>query len=212
MNGAAELPDELLFERLAAGDEEAFRALYRRHHGPLYRFALHMTGRAEAAEEVVQETFMVLIRGGGKFDPGRGELAGFLFGIARNHVHRFLDADGRYQGLPEEGPEALAGHGPAPLPEVAEPTARLIQSETVEQVRRAVLSLPERYREVVTLCDLEEMEYERAASILNCPVGTVRSRLNRAREMLAEKLRVTLAPSSAPRVRFHGRVGHEVME
>jgi RNA polymerase sigma-70 factor (ECF subfamily) len=205
MIDAAELPDELLFKRLAAGDEEAFRALYRRHHGPLYRFVLHMTGRTEAAEEVVQETFMVLIRGSGKFDPGRGELAGFLFGIARNHVHRFLDADGRYQGLPEEGPEALAGHGPASFhPDGADPTARLIQSETVAQVRRAVLSLPERYREVVTLCDLEEMEYERAASILNCPVGTVRSRLNRAREMLAEKLRVTLDPSPAPRISATG--------
>lgn len=205
MIDAAELPDELLLERLAAGDEEAFRALYRRHHGPLYRFALHMTGRNEAAEEVVQETFMVLIRGSGKFDPGRGELAGFLFGIARNHVRRFLDADGRYQGLPDEGPDALAGHGPVPLqPDAPDPTARLIQSETVAQVRRAVLSLPERYREVVTLCDLEEMEYERAASILNCPVGTVRSRLNRAREMLAEKLRVTLDPSPAPRISATG--------
>jgi RNA polymerase sigma-70 factor (ECF subfamily) len=164
-----------------------------------------MTGRAEAAEEVVQETFMVLIRGGGKFDPGRGELAAFLFGIARNHVHRFLDADGRYQGLPEEGPEALNAHGPTPfaLPD-ADPTARLIQSETVAQVRRAVLSLPQRYREVVTLCDLEEIDYERAASILNCPVGTIRSRLNRAREMLAEKLRVTLDPSPAPRISATG--------
>ena len=205
MNDAAELPEALLLKRLAAGDEEAFQALYRRHQGPLYRFALHMTGRTEAAEEVVQETFMVLIRGGGKFDPGRGELAAFLFGIARNHVHRFLDADGRYQGLPEEGPEALAGRGPAPFSrEDGDPTTRLIRSETVAQVRRAVLSLPERYREVVTLCDLEEMEYERAASILNCPVGTIRSRLNRAREMLAEKLRVTLDPSPAQRISATG--------
>jgi len=201
MNDAAELPEALLLERVAAGDEEAFQALYRRHQGPLYRYALHMTGRVEAAEEVVQESFMVLIRGGGKFDPGRGELAAFLFGIARNHVHRFLEADGRYQGLPEEGPEALAGQGPAPFArEDADPTARLIDAETAAEVRRAVLSLPERYREVVTLCDLEEMEYERAASVLNCPVGTIRSRLNRAREMLAEKLRVTLAPRPAPRI------------
>jgi RNA polymerase sigma-70 factor (ECF subfamily) len=201
MSDAPEQRDELLLERLAAGDEEAFQALYRRHQGPLYRYALHMTGRVEAAEEVVQESFMVLIRGSGKYDPGRGELAAFLFGIARNHVHRFLDADGRYQGLPEEGPEALAAQGPAPFArEDADPTAHLIQSETVAQVRRAVLSLPERYREVVTLCDLEEMEYERAASILNCPVGTIRSRLSRAREMLAEKLRVTLAPNPAPRI------------
>lgn len=205
MSDAAELRDEILLERLAAGDEEAFQALYQRHQGPLYRYALHMTGRVEAAEEVVQESFMVLIRGGGNFDPGRGELAGFLFGIARNHVRRFLEADGRYQGLPDEGPDALAGQSPAPfVREEVDPATRLLQAEATAQVRRAVLSLPERYREVVTLCDLEELEYERAASILHCPVGTVRSRLNRAREMLAEKLRVTLVPGPSPRISAAG--------
>jgi RNA polymerase sigma-70 factor (ECF subfamily) len=195
MSDAAEVREEVLLERLAAGDEEAFRELYRRHQRPLYRYALHMTGRPEAAEEVVQEAFMVLIREVGKFDPQRGELAAFLFGIARNHVHRLLDTEGRYQGLPEDGLDGLARRGfPAVAPQGADLADGLFRAELTEQVRRAVLSLPERYREVVTLCDLEEMEYGQAAAMLHCPVGTVRSRLNRAREMLAEKLRSTLAP------------------
>jgi RNA polymerase sigma-70 factor (ECF subfamily) len=61
--------------------------------------------------------------------------------------------------------------------------------ETVERVRQAIATLPENYREVVVFCELEEMSYEEAASALDCPVGTVRSRLHRARALLLEKLR-----------------------
>ena len=64
----------------------------------------------------------------------------------------------------------------------------LTQRETIEQIRRAVLSLPALYREVVVLCDLQDLSYQDAAAALDCPVGTVRSRLNRGRAMLAEKL------------------------
>jgi RNA polymerase sigma-70 factor, ECF subfamily len=201
MKDAAEVRDELLLERVAVGDEDAFRILYRRHQGALYRFALHMTGRPEAAEEVVQEVFMVLIRGTQQFDASRGPLGAFLFGIARNRVHRLLASDGRYVAMPEEWAEDLPARAYADFGRhPADATSELVQSELQAQVRRAVLSLPEKYREVVTLCDLEEMEYERAAAILECPVGTVRSRLNRARAMLAEKLTAALAPKEAARV------------
>ncbi len=200
MNDSAEPRDDVLLERLAAGDEEAFRTLYRRHQRPLYRFALHMTGRAEAAEEVVQETFMFLIREHAKFDPQRGELAAFLFGVARNHVRRLAESDGRYQDLPPGDFEKLEAQSFGSRgAENPGPADSLLQAELTAHVRRAVLSLPHRYREVVILCDLEELEYERAAAILGCPVGTVRSRLNRAREMLAEKLRAAFAPKPAPR-------------
>ena len=68
------------------------------------------------------------------------------------------------------------------------PLDDLSRTETVESVRKAVLSLPERYREVVVLCDLQEMNYVEAAEVLGCAIGTVRSRLHRARAMLIEKL------------------------
>ena len=74
----------------------------------------------------------------------------------------------------------------------------LVQQETIDRVRQAVLSLPENYREVVTLCDLQEMSYEEAASLLGCAVGTIRSRLHRARSLLMEKLRDLHA--SAPKL------------
>ena len=69
------------------------------------------------------------------------------------------------------------------------PLDDLSRTETVESVRRAVLSLPERYREVVVLCDLQEMNYVETAEVLGCAIGTVRSRLHRARGLLIEKLR-----------------------
>ncbi|HVB33253.1 MAG TPA: sigma-70 family RNA polymerase sigma factor [Patescibacteria group bacterium] len=159
-----------------------------------------MTGRPEAAEEVVQEVFMVLIRGSESFDAQRGPLGAFLFGIARNRVYRLLEADRRYVTMSEEWPEELSAGCGAIGRQPLDAADHLDRAETTAQVRKAVLSLPERYREVVTLCDLEEMGYEQAASILNCPVGTVRSRLNRARGMLAEKLAAAFAPQSAARV------------
>ncbi|HEV2388956.1 MAG TPA: sigma-70 family RNA polymerase sigma factor [Candidatus Acidoferrales bacterium] len=205
MNDGAEVRDETLLRRLADGDEEAFTILYARHHRPLFRFALHMTGRVEAAEEVVQESFMALLREAGKYDPGRGAPPAFLFGIARNHVRRLLDADGRYLGFPDEGPGG-ADSRPAAGFAVHSPdfSGEIERAELSSQVRRAVFSLPERYREVITLCDLEEMDYERAAAILACPIGTVRSRLNRAREMLAGKLRALRAVPRPAAIRATG--------
>jgi RNA polymerase sigma-70 factor (ECF subfamily) len=72
-----------------------------------------------------------------------------------------------------------------------------VRNENIERVRLAVLSLPPDYREAVVLCELQEFSYEDAAEILECPIGTVRSRLNRARALLAQKLRAQAAP--APR-------------
>lgn len=198
MRDAAEVRDELLLQRVAVGDEEAFRILYRRHQGSLYRYALHMTGRPEAAEEVVQEVFMVLIRETEKYDASRGPLAAYLFGIARNRVYRLLETDRRYVEMPEDWTDDVPARGCAAfVRDPVDATDLLARSEMNARVRKAVLSLPERYREVVTLCDLEEMEYEQAAAMLNCPVGTVRSRLNRARTMLAEKLTAAFAPQPA---------------
>ena len=168
--------DEKLLGRMLDGDEEAFTALYRRRQGPVYRFALHMTGSAAIAEDVTQEVFLALIENGRRFDGSRGPLLSFLYGIARNRVLRRIEKERTAEPVGEEfaGGEDLLDD--------------LTRRETVEQVRRAVLSLPEAYREAVVLCDLENASYEDAAAALECPVGTVRSRLSRGRAMLAQKL------------------------
>lgn len=202
MPDANEPRDLELMRRLSAGDENAFMEFYRRHQGGVYRYALHMTGRPEAADDVVQETFMTLIRHAGKYDERRGAPAAFLYGVARNHVRKLQEKERRYVSLPgEEGgeymleSEAARSHSNGNVRYAAAPsgTGSVLQSleneETVLMLRDAVLTLPLHYREPVTLCDLQGKSYEDAAALLACPVGTVRSRLNRARSILLEKLR-----------------------
>jgi RNA polymerase sigma-70 factor (ECF subfamily) len=176
--------DDELLSRLQSGDEQAFVTLYRRRQAALYRFVLHMSGSASVAEDVTQEVFLALIRNECGFDPERGSLSGYLFGIARKLVLRHLER-GRSDVALEADPDesnlpALAVH--------EDPLADMTRRESIESVRRAVQVLPRRYREVVVLCDLEELDYRDAALALGCPIGTVRSRLHRARGLLLEKL------------------------
>ncbi|HEX7315214.1 MAG TPA: RNA polymerase sigma factor [Pyrinomonadaceae bacterium] len=180
--------DAELVRLMLAGDEEAFTALYRRRQGGVYRFALQMSGSEAVAEDVVQETFMVLMRDGGNFDAGRGSVSAYLYGIARNHVLRAFDRERalvRFDDEAEEGGD-LPHENLVARPD---PLGDLTRAESVEKLRQAVLALPAHYREVVVLCELHERSYVEAAESLGCAVGTVRSRLHRARAMLAEKLR-----------------------
>lgn len=157
-------------------EEAAFEAVYRQHQGPVYRFALRMSGSEAVAEEVTQEVFLTLIREPDRFQPERGALGAFLLGIARNLVLRHLGRQARLVALDEDRrhPDELERD--------------MERSNHVEVVRRAVAGLPVRYREVVVMCELGEASYEEAARAIGCPVGTVRSRLNRARGLLKAKL------------------------
>ena len=166
--------DHELLLLMLSGDEDAFTTLYRRRQGPVYRFALQMTGNVVIAEDVTQDVFMALLSKTAKYDAGRGSLASFLYGIARNMVLRRLEKTAEIEDY--AGPDDILDD--------------LTKRETIESVRRAVLSLPTVYREAVVLCDLQDTSYEDAAQVLDCPIGTVRSRLNRGRSMLASKLAV----------------------
>jgi RNA polymerase sigma-70 factor (ECF subfamily) len=207
MTKVTEIGDDALLARMLAGDEEAFVLLYRRRHPAVYRYALHMSGNRGIAEDVTQEVFMALIRDAKRFDPAQGGLAGFLIGIARNHLRKRWAQDRRLATWGDDEPEMMeiAGQSPyepgsglgspfTPRGMAAEPAGGfgdLSTSEAANRLRRAVATLPEKYREAVVLCDLEEMSYEEAAAALKCPIGTVRSRLHRARAMLLEKLSET---------------------
>jgi RNA polymerase sigma-70 factor, ECF subfamily len=183
---------EALLRRAAAGDEDAFRALYRQLSGAIYRFALHMSGNEGLAEDVTQESFLVLVRDPGRYDPGRAPLKTFLYGVARNHTLRALEKESRFTPFSAPG-EGAAGElaGPGISTPVADASEDLLRREQIARVRRAVLALPAVYREAVVLCDLQEMSYEEAARALGCASGTLRSRLHRGREMLAARLRAT---------------------
>lgn len=174
-----------LLKRAVCGDEQAFLALYQKHQSPLYRYALRMTGSPWAAEEVVQEVFLLLIREPQKFQPERGELGAFLYGVTRNRVMKHLER------LPREASlDAINANGTV-WREPEDPLTPMMiaeKKERIEQVRDAVLELPAEFREAVVLCELEELSYEEAAQVCGCPVGTIRSRLHRGRALLLAKL------------------------
>jgi RNA polymerase sigma-70 factor (ECF subfamily) len=189
MNQATLQSDDDLLRRMRAGEEEAFTVLYRQRQAAVYRFALHMSGSPSVAEEVTQEVFLVLIRQSEQFDPAKGTLASFLFGVARNRVLRCLERERWYVPLPAGSPDDDSSSGPGCTPgSLEDPLDGLTQRETIERVRQAVQTLPINYREAVVLCDLQELSYEQAAQALGCALGTVRSRLHRGRAMLLEKL------------------------
>jgi RNA polymerase sigma-70 factor, ECF subfamily len=182
------LCDDELLALLRAGDDIAFVTLYRRRQGGIYRFALRMSGSEAVAEDVTQEVFMTLMRGDGHYDPSRGSFSAYLFGVARNYVRRRLEKDRFLSPINEDGGDWETST-PESLIALNDPLGDLTRKETIASVRQAVLALPAHYREVVVLCDLQEMSYADAADALGLPVGTVRSRLHRARAMLVEKLR-----------------------
>jgi RNA polymerase sigma-70 factor (ECF subfamily) len=178
--------DTELLRLMMAKDEQAFAALYQRHHAPVYRFALLMSGRANIAEEVTQEVFLLLIREPQRYDETRGSLPAYLYGVARCHVLRFLRRERPYIPLVPESNEGSVGPG---FIAKDDPFGDCRRNEVIRLVRQAVLALPERYREVVVLCDFQELSGADAAAALGCPIGTVNSRLHRGHALLIKKLR-----------------------
>jgi RNA polymerase sigma-70 factor (ECF subfamily) len=179
--------DDVLLRRAGKGDEEAFTLLYRRHQAALYRFALRMSGNAWAAEEIVQDVFMTLMRDPKKYDAARGTLGGFLYGVTRNRVLKHLERSPQREVPLQEKNENGNGSGIVLL-DATTPAMQAEKRERVEQVWAAVLDLPAEFRETVVLCELEERSYEEAAEMIGCPIGTIRSRLHRGRALLMARL------------------------
>lgn len=183
--------DTELLRQVRAGQAAAFTTLYRRHQGPLYRYALLRCGSGDAAADIVQEAFMGLLTGRLGYDPLRGQLQHFLFGVARNLALKFDEARQRHPQLPETTDD----EGEPDLDSASEadgPLARLLGNEAAEEIRRALSLLPPHYRDPVILYELHELSYQEIATVCQVDIGTVRSRLARGRAALAKRLRPTL--------------------
>lgn len=179
-DGGAEA--ELLL-KAARGDEPAFLLLYERHRTPVFRFACRMLGSSPLAEDVTQECFLSVLRRPEAFQAERASLRTYLCAIARYLA---------LKQLRKRGEETTVDDPPDDTPSEAgsDPLHAVLQEEAAEAVRRAVAALPPLQREAVVLFEYHEMSLADIAATCEIDVGTVKSRLHRARE----RLRRTLAP------------------
>jgi RNA polymerase sigma-70 factor (ECF subfamily) len=189
--------DAELVNRLRHKDENAFLHLYDLHRSAVFRFLMHMTGSIVVAEELTQEVFVVILDSMtagtvGQFDPEKGTLEGYLLGIGRNlaraerrRENRVVSLDGVVE-TPEWN-QLLENSGQR---NQAWDVATFLEKRSeLRSLYRAILELPEHYREAVILCSLQEKSYRDAAAILECSEGTVASRISRAKAIMAAKLR-----------------------
>ncbi len=166
-----------MLARAAQGEEDAFVVLYERHRDVLFRFACRMLGSIDAAEDVVHDCFLSLLRHPQAFDPARASLRTYLCAAARNQALKRTLQGGReaWSDLPDAG-------GPARALQV------LIEDEDARRIRDAVLALPPLQREVVVLVEYEELSLAEVARIVDIEIGAVKSRLHRARVSLRAAL------------------------
>ncbi len=175
------MDDARLLQRARRGDERAFSQLFAAHQRSIFRYAAYMCGK-ETADDVVQDTFLAVLRQSSRHDTPAGTIGGYLFGIARHLVLKRLGV------RREELVEDISSVSDAVVAEDANVFDDLSRAETIEAVRAAIRSLPPAYREVIVLCELQDMDYAAAAALIECPVGTLRSRLHRARALLVTRL------------------------
>jgi RNA polymerase sigma-70 factor (ECF subfamily) len=173
-----------LLRQAGRGDEAAFVLLYERHRTAVFRFACRMLGCARRAEDVTQECFLSILKRPDAFRAEQASLRTYLCAIARHLSLKQLRKMGQ-ETLVDELPEETT---PGPAPE--DPLRRIIDEEASDAVRAAVEALPPLQREAILLFEYEEMSLAEIAAVCASDVGTVKSRLHRARE----RLHRTLAP------------------
>lgn len=186
--------DSDLVRRMGAGDRQAFALLFHRHQRTVYRFALQMTGQPDVAEDVAQDVFLALARAGHRYQPSTGRLSTYLYGVARHLV--LQRARTRRLRAETDLDDAAADR----LVCWRDPADDLLHAARRAAIRRALLQLPPRYREVIVLCELNGVTYDDAATIVGCPIGTIRSRLSRGRRLLAARCRAAESPATASAV------------
>jgi RNA polymerase sigma-70 factor (ECF subfamily) len=179
--------DAQLARGLLQGRADAWETLVRRFHRKVWNVAYHFVGRAEEADELTQEIFVRVFEGIQSFDPS-GSFPAWLLRVARNHSidhyrRRKLEKTLTSREDPAEAAAQAAGSGP-------DPQALLERKDLAAWIRAALDRLPDELRQAVLLRDLREMSYEEMAAVMEVPLGTVKSRLNRGRLELARLLRL----------------------
>ena len=194
--------DQQLVERVQRGDKQAFDLLVIKYQRKLARLLSQFIRDAAEVEDVAQETFIKAYRALPSF---RGDSAFYtwLYRIGINTAKNFLVTQGRRAptmtsaGFDIEDAENFEEG--SQLREMNTPESELMSKQIAETVNQTLQELPEELRKAITLREIEGISYEEIATIMNCPIGTVRSRIFRAREIIAEKLRPLLGTSQDKR-------------
>lgn len=171
----------MLLAQAANGDTAAFQILYERYRDPIFRFAYRLLGSVEAAEDVVHDCFLGLIKEPGRFDSSRASLRTYLYGAARNQAAKRYQSFGRETGIDELADELRSADRQGPM-------ARVLDDELAGEVERAIAGLPPLQREALVLFEYEELSLAEIAAVVGADSGTVKSRLFRAREKLRSRL------------------------
>lgn len=191
------VPDEELVKRVQHGDREAFEELVRRHKRPIVNYVYRILGDYDKAVELSQETFLRVWANIERYEP-LAKFTTWLYRIATNLAINVLrdSKRGKFYSLsrPAEQEEPDGALAEASVPDATgDPEERTAREEIRRMTRMAIASLPQRYRMMLVMRDLEELSYEEIAEITKKPLGTVKSRINRARLLLKEKLEPYLA-------------------
>jgi RNA polymerase sigma-70 factor (ECF subfamily) len=192
--------DQELVERAQKGDKRAFELLVMKYQRKLARLLSRMVRDPAEIEDITQESFIKAYRALPQF---RGESAFYtwLYRIAVNTAKNYLVARGRRAPTTTEfsSEEAEGFEDAELLRDIATPDAELQTKQIANAVNKAVEALPEELRTAITLREIEGLSYEEIAQMMGCPIGTVRSRIFRAREAIAEKIRPMLGTSKDKR-------------
>jgi RNA polymerase sigma-70 factor (ECF subfamily) len=178
--------DRALIDRSLAGDTVAYGRLVARYQDRLYGTLVHLLGSAQDAYDVAQESFLLAWQNLATF---RGDSAfySWLFRIAHNAAVSYRRRDRRPARSIDRGRD-LHGDEPVDPRPTTDPSSGMVTDERRQIVQDALGELPDEYRTVLVLKELDGLRYEEIAEVIGCPVGTVRSRIHRARIELRDKL------------------------
>jgi RNA polymerase sigma-70 factor (ECF subfamily) len=192
--------DRQLVERAQRGDKQAFSLLVEKYHRKLARLLSRFIRDPAEVEDVTQEAFIKAYRALPAF---RGDSAFYtwLYRIGINTAKNYLMALGRRAptSTEVEAEEAEGYEGGEQLRDINTPESLLLSNEIAETVNATIEKLPEELRKAIQMREIEGMSYEDIAQAMDCPIGTVRSRIFRAREAIAEQLRPLLGTSKDKR-------------
>jgi RNA polymerase sigma-70 factor (ECF subfamily) len=167
------------------GSADAIAALYSKHSPLVYRFILRLSRDTAIAEEITQEVFLALLRNTERYDSNRASLSTWLCAIGRRQLWRHFERNQRFVPF-----DSADDHFEPVSPDDG-PSEILSRAEAIAIIREGLDSLPLLLKETIVLCELEELTYQQVALILDIPIGTVRSRLHRARARLTILLRTS---------------------